>query len=206
MNFKTINNFITDEERIEIIGYADNPPKQSEIANEHIKKVNAGTNGWSVLCDFTKTSISTTASQFQGDSTLLETVPEIYHSIADRISSSLNISAEHVFFQYIALGVNGRVASHYDVGLPGFVTYKCNIVVSGPDVDVIHVDKSNMEIKPLDLYCFEANFYRHWMDSQDVRRIHLSYGFLIPYADLAWTPEDPRVRLSNRIWKAFIKE
>lgn len=202
MKIKNIRNFITSNEVEEIIQYS--PPKLKSIDNDHIKKVNEATNGWSILCDLTQTSVSKEVAKFQGDNTLVDKVPSIFHNLADRISSSLSISKEHVFFQYIVVGKQGEVKKHYDAGKPGFVTYKCNICVDGPELDVIYVDRNEVSINKLDLYCFEANFYKHWMNKNDCPRIHLSYGFLIPYVELGWSESDPRVRLSNRIWRAYI--
>lgn len=196
---------ITPEEQAEIILHAQNPPEQNEIINEHIREVNAKTKGWSILCDFTKTSVSSTVAKFQGDSTLVQEVPDIYHRLAHRIADKLHLSSEHLFFQLIVLGENGKVSPHYDAGLPGYITYKCNIYVQGPP-DVIFVDKNKIEIQELDLYHFEANLYKHWMEAKNIKRIHLSYGFLIPYKDLGWDADSPRVRLSNKIWKFFQKD
>lgn len=205
MNFKIKSNFISLEEQKEIVEYSNHQPIQQEIENEHIKNVNEEIKGWSVLCDFTQTELSKNVSKYQGDSTLVQEVPEIYHVLADRIAESLNISKDHVFFQYIVLGENGKVPSHYDVVFPGYITYKCNICVEGPSMDLVFVDKHQMLITSLDLYCFEANLYRHWMNTCSNRRIHLSYGFLLPYKELNWREDHPRVRMSNRIWKAFIE-
>ncbi len=157
INFKTIHDFITPGEQEEIAAYAMTPPDRNEIQNEHIKKVNAGTNGWSVLCDLTNTALSKTVSKFQGDSTAVESVPQVYHAISDRIASAVGVSKSHVFFQYIALGAGGRVPSHYDAGVPGHITYKCNVCVEGPELDHIYVDRAKVDIAPLDLYCFEAS-------------------------------------------------
>jgi hypothetical protein len=201
--FRSISNFISKEEVDVILAY--NPScKEVEISNEHIRTIAEATNGYTVLCDLTKSEVSKEVSEFQGDATLVDNVPSIFHELSDRISKTLSISAEHVFFQYIVLGPNGMVKKHYDAGKPGYVTYKCNICVSGPDKDVIWVDKSSLSIAPMELYCFEANLYKHWMDSVESSRVHLSYGFLIPYSELGWTEDSPRVRMSNRIWRAYI--
>jgi hypothetical protein len=203
MKFITVPYFITAEEASQIINF--NPPRQEVvIENEHIKTVNDATKGWSVLCDLTNTEVSNEVAKFQGDATLIEQVPEIFHELAERIAHKLSISSNHVFFQYIMVGGNGEVRKHYDAGKPGYITYKCNICVSGPSEDVVHVDDLDMLIGQHDLYCFEANLYKHWMDKSDQTRVHLSYGFLLPYSDLGWEENSPRIRLSNRIWRAYI--
>ena len=203
MKFKIIPNFISPEEQIEIIEFSKNKPK-FDIQNEHIKKINDYTKGWSILYDFSKTAISKNVSKFQGDATQIESAPSIFHNLSQRISDSLSIDKNNVFFQYIVLGATGQVYPHYDAGTPGYITYKCNIAVDGPKQDFIQVDKKTISFNNLDLYCFEANFYKHWMKASENPRIHLSYGFLIPYKTLGYDENSPRVKLSNRIWRAFI--
>jgi hypothetical protein len=161
--------------------------------------------GGTVLCDFSKNEITKSVIPYQGSGTFVDTVPELYHTLADRIRDTLHISDKNVFFQFVALGAGGRVHAHYDAGMPGYATYKCNICVSGPDEDSFFIDKSPITITPLSLYCFEANLYKHWMTVSDRPRIHLSYGFIVPNEDLGWDANSPRVRLGERIWKAFMQ-
>jgi len=78
------------------------------------------------------------------------------------------------------IGSGGEIRKHYDVGIPGYITYKCNICVSGPENDLIYAGKEFLTINPLSLYCFEANLYKHWMNSSPIPRMHLSYGFILP--------------------------
>lgn len=202
---KTINNFITTQEAEEILNSSFLREKKY-IENDHIREVNAATNGWTILYDITKTPISQEVSKFQGDTTQIASVPSIFITIADRISQSINISNENVFFQYISLGSGGQVKKHYDAGKPGYITYKCNICIDGPDIDCINVDRVSFPIRKFDLYCFEANLYKHWMEISDKNRIHLSYGFIIPCNDLGWKEKDPRIKLSNRIWSKYINQ
>lgn len=207
MQYKYITDFISVEERSEIISLGEQfePNECVEIANEHIKRINKETKGFSVLCDMTHSEVSSAIAKFQGDATVTNSMPTLFHLIADRIAAKIGISSDHIFCQYIKLGAGGRVQKHYDAGMPGFVTYKCNICISGPDPDFLFVDKSSFDLHLGDLYCFEANFYKHWMDQSESERVVLSYGFIIPLEELGYTESDPRVRLSNRIWKAFIK-
>lgn len=196
-----IHNFITEEESSLISNF--NFSHDNYIDNDHIREVNKATRGYSILCDMTQTDISREVSKSQGDNTLFEKTPPIFRDIGERIANTLQINKDHYFFQYIYLGDCGIVKPHYDAGMPGYITYKCNIFVNGPDLDSIYIDKNTYTIQKLDLYSFEANLYKHWMGSS-VPRIHLSYGFLLPYADLGWT-DCPRIRLSNRIWRTFIE-
>ena len=205
MNLKKVENFISPQEAETIIAFSSFNPVYT-IENEHIKSVNDETAGWSIMCDLTKSNLSKAISKFQGDGTLIESVPSIFHDLSHRIANVLAINQDHVFFQYIVLGINGMVRKHYDAGVPGFITYKCNICVDGPDKDSIYIDDSVINLTKFDLYAFEANLYKHWMDRSDVRRIHLSYGFMLPYDELGWNQDNPRVRLSNKLYDRYMKK
>jgi len=179
-------------------------PESGEIQNYHIKSVNEAVNGWSAMFDISHTPLTEEVVRFQGDGTLGFKYPSYYIELGHRIASAVGVSAENMFFQYIVVGAGGEVRKHYDAGKPGYVTYKCNVVVEGPLQDIVYVGDEVMHLTPSCLYCFEANLYKHWMTVIDSPRIHLSYGFIVPYADLGWDEHSPRVRLSNRIWKAYI--
>jgi hypothetical protein len=206
MNLKIVHDFLN---ATDCIGYAhfgySMQPSRTAIENEHIRKINDLTKGWTVLCDFSHTEITESIVRFQGDATIVPEVPTVFRELGNRISQTIGVSNEHSFFQFISLGSDGKVSTHYDAGIPGYVTYKCNICLDGPDIDAIFIDKSPVTIQPGDLYCFEANLYKHWMESNPKPRVHLSYGFIVPIETLGWSPDSPRVRLSNRIWKAFIE-
>ena len=98
----------------------------------------------------------------------------------------------------------GKIDPHYDASVEGYINYKCNLSVLSEDY-VMHIDKNEVLIQEGDLYCFEASLYKHWTDPFKSRRIFISFGFLLKYEELGRTPEDPRVRLSNRIAKYFQK-
>ena len=197
-------NFLNDKELKEILLFDKNNKENAEIKSKHIEKLNKEINGWSVLCNFSKTKECNQISKFQGDFTQTEEMPVVFKEISNKISSTLKIKDNHIFCQYISIGENGKVASHYDVGIPGFITYKCNICVMGPKEDVLTVAKENHIIKPNDLYCFEANFFKHHLKENTQARIHISYGFLLEYKDLNWKEDSPRVKLSNRIWNNLV--
>lgn len=208
MKYKHLKNFISASESSQIIEIGNylKPNENLEIENEHIRTINEGTNGFSILCDFSKTEISSSVAKFQGDATNVDTVPHLLHELAFRISEKTGISKDHVFCQYIKIGSNGKVMKHYDAGIPGYVTYKCNICVSGPEKDTLFIDDSEFSLELGDLYCFEANFYKHWVNSSETPRVLLSYGFILPIEELGYKESDSRVRLSNRIWKTFISK
>lgn len=204
MNFKLIENFISTSEIDEILKYGDTQQEvvASSIGNIHVKKINENLKGSSITCDMTCTEISSAASKYQGDATCVSSVPAIFHNIKDKIAS-IGIDKSHVFFQYLELKAGGKVPMHYDVAVPGYITYKCNVAVVGPEIDEIYIDKEVFPFPQRSLYCFEASLYKHWAIPSSVKRIVLSYGFLLPYSDLGWSTTDPRVKLSNRLWKKF---
>ena len=205
MNFKLIENFISAQEREEILEYSKSQKDvvPGDIKNVHVKAVNEQIKGSSITCDMTNTEVSKAASKYQGDSTCVTSVPELFYNIKDRISDEVKINKENVFFQFLQLKSGGAVPMHYDASAPGYITYKCNIPVIGPNTDDVHIDKSVFSFPMLSLYCFEANLYKHWANASDEKRIILSYGFIVPYADLGWKESDGRVRLSNKLWKKF---
>lgn len=203
MNFKLINDFISGAEKLEIKSF-NFVNKMDKIKNEHIKRLNEETYGCSALYDFSNTELTRYIGGFQGDATKIDEAPEIYYEIGKRIGDTLNLNQDHMFFQYIIVGPGGKVAPHYDAGVPGYATYKCNICVEGPKDDPIHVYKNSYHLNAGDLYCFEANMFKHWLPAGETKRVHLSYAFIIPNADLGWSEDHPKIRLANRIWKNFI--
>jgi hypothetical protein len=202
MKFVVQPDFITQDEVGIIKSYEK--PQIGEIQNYHIKSVNDAARGWTIMKDFSRTDASKEVTRFQGDGTLVEEVPVYFKDLGHRIARAVGVSDEHMFFQYIVIGPGGEIRKHYDAGKPGYITYKCNVCVEGPADDFIYVGDDVLSAKPLGLYCFEANLYKHWMDTSDVTRIVLSYGFLVPYDSLGWAEDSPRIRLSNRIWQAYI--
>jgi hypothetical protein len=96
----------------------------------------------------------------------------------------------------------GRIQPHYDAAIDGYINYKCNISVLSEDYKIF-IDQSSPIIEQKDLYCFEASLYKHWTEEFNLRRIFLSFGFLVPYNILGRSDNDPRVRLSRRIENYF---
>lgn len=45
--------------------------------------------------------------------------------------------------------------------------------------------------------------YKHWTEPFTMRRVIVSFGFILPYSDLGTSDSDYRVRLSKRIIKYF---
>jgi hypothetical protein len=69
----------------------------------------------------------------------------------------------------------------------------------------IFIGEDTLNISETDLYCFEASLYKHWTNEFKSRRVFLSFGFILPYENLGRDENDPRVRLSQRIYKYFQK-
>ncbi len=202
---KPIQDFISTEEQNEIIHWARTQDLPTEtVENEHVKAVHTSIDGFSVLHNFTKTDIATYISKFQGDSRQIDSVPEVLSNIRDRIAKKFSLDASHTFVQLIVMGKEGYVTTHYDAGIDGYITYKCNMNVVGPDEDTVYIDTTKITVRPKELYAFEANLFKHWVSTCGEERIVLSYGFLVPYADLEWELDDPRIRMAQRIAKKFM--
>lgn len=106
--------------------------------------------------------------------------------------------------QIVDMNKGGKIAAHYDASIGGIINYKCNISVLSDDYDFF-IDKEKINIKEKDMYCFEASLYKHWTEEFNNRRVFLSFGFLVPYSTTNRTENDPRVRLSKRIERYFMK-
>lgn len=129
-------------------------------------------------------------------------LPDIFFKLIDKISLSINTSLENCFLQIIKMKSGGKIARHYDTSLPGYINYKCNISLLSEDY-TLFTNGENIDVKENDLYSFEASLYSHWTEYFNQDRILLSYGFGLEYQTLGRTEEDPRVRMSNRIYKYF---
>ena len=176
----------------------------NDIRNDHIRKINEKIKGFSILCDMTESEISKTVSKFQGDSTIIHSVPALFREIKDKISHEIKINKNNVFFQIIKMNTSGEVAPHYDASIIDYINYKCNIQIKGNSE--VGIGKELISVEEKELYCFEASLYKHFVEPVKEETILLSYGFLVPIADLSRTESDPRVRMSNRIWRRFISE
>jgi hypothetical protein len=202
-----IKNFITDSEANQIINWIDTIDYDQDIKNHHISEVAKHLNGKSFMFDLSNTEITNyITSEQSGENVICSGVPDIISNLVGRIATSLNIPKDNVFLQAIYMNKGGVVKPHYDVGLKGYINYKCNISVLSEDY-VFVVDGDKMNIQQKDLYCFEASLFKHWTEkSFDNKRILLSFGFVLPYSVLGKSSDDPRVRLSNRLEKYFQKK
>jgi hypothetical protein len=202
-NHKVIKGFLHPEESREILGWVDSLDVEQIITNHHIKEVRKNLNGNSYMFNVSKTPETNYIAEFQSSGNVIEKdPPPIIYSLINRISSSIGISKDRVFFQVIDMNKGGKVNPHYDSSIKGYINYKCNISVLSDDYN-FYVDGHTFNVKEGDLYCFEASLYKHWSDIFESRRVLLSFGFVLPYAELGRKEDDPRVRLSRRILRYF---
>lgn len=204
-NHKIVHQFITNEEKNEIISFVDTLNLQQQITNNHIKSVAAGLNGNVYMFDFTKTDISGALSNYQSSENVHEhQLPKLLTELKDRISETIGISKDHVFLQILDMNKGGKIVAHYDSAHHNYITYKCNISILAHDYELF-IDATTLPITERDLYCFEASLFKHWTNEFNSRRILLSYGFILPMEELGRNGDDPRIRLSNRIVRHFQK-
>lgn len=203
MNLHSIHNFITEEDRSSVLEWGYQNEAHVSIENSHIKHIHDALKGFSLICDLSHTPVTDYICRFQGDSTMIDQVPSVISAIGDSIAERLGLNTDHRFVQFIGMKAGGEVKAHYDACYPGYVTYKCNVQVSGSGVEKVYVDTSVIVPPVRGLYCFEASLYKHWIDPCSADASLLSYGFVVPYKDLGWSANSPRVRLSERIFQKF---
>jgi hypothetical protein len=199
-----INEFITIEEKEEIISFVNSINYKPKFTNEHIKEVADKLCGASYMFDITKTNVSSYLSNFQSSNNICDhKLTDIFYIIMNRISDKLYIPTDNVFLQILDMDRGGIITPHYDTSIDGYINYKCNISVLSEDY-TLNVDKDVIDVSERDLYSFEASLYKHWTENKFTeRRILLSYGFGLTYEQLGRNDNDPRVRLSKRINKYF---
>ncbi len=203
-NNKIINNFITDEEVKNILLWVDEIDHIPNTNHHHIVEVRKDLKGYSHMYDISKTDLTKFVTEKQsGDDVVQIKLPEIFNEILKKISKTVEIPIDNSYLQIVDMNKGGTIKAHYDIGIDGYINYKCNISVLSDSYE-LNVDKHVFKINPKDLYCFEASLYKHWTEKEfNSRRVLLSYGFLIPYEKLGRNENDPRVRLSKRIQKYF---
>lgn len=202
-NHKVIKDFLSIDERKSIIDWVKSIDFTQSITNQHIKEVRSNLNGNSYMFDISKTYETRKISEFQSSGNVVEQeVPDFIYSLINRISETIKIPKDRVFFQVLDMNSGGKVKAHYDATVDGFINYKCNISVLSNNYD-FYIDKDIMNIDEGDLYCFEASLYKHWSEEFKFDRILLSFGFILTYSELDRNEDDPRVRLSKRIEKYF---
>ena len=203
-NHQIIKGFLTQSERKSILSFVDTINAQILLSDHHLKHLIGKINGASYMYDISKTGLTERITRYQsGGHVMDESLPEIFNRLIEKITTAIKIPKEHCFLQIVDMDKGGKIEKHYDAAFNGFINYKCNISILSEDYDFC-VDGETVKVNEGDLYCFEASLYKHWTPNPfHSRRVLLSFGFMIPYADLNRTCDDPRIRLSNRIEKYF---
>ncbi len=205
MNIKHYDSFISNYEKEyiktyvkELVNTLIKEEFKSNEQNIHIGTLLKELRGMSLSYDFSKTSISKKIATYQGAE--INSIDRLLIDIRNRITSTLKISSENSFLQIVGSDKNGIVNPHYDASIKGYINFKCNIHIDGDDY-ISTIDNKQFNITTGDLYTFEASLFKHSTSTLTSERIILSYGFLIPYKELGWRENDPRVRMSERISK-----
>ena len=203
-NHKIVPDFITEAERDEILNAIDEFNYEQNIKNKHIKCVAEQLKGNAMMFDISQTHISNYLASFQSGGNVLSfnSLTPIFKNILSRIESKTNYPTTDSFLQIIDMEKGGKIAAHYDTSYKNRITYKCNISVLSEDYDLF-IGNNTLAVKERDLYCFEASLFKHWTLPFQSRRVLLSYGFSLPLNLLNRSENDPRVRMSNRIFKYF---
>ncbi len=202
-NYKIIHNFISDSEVKQIVEWVESLPNKGGDPNYHLSEISKDLKGKSCIIDISNTSLTNYITNFQSVSEVLKIeVPNFISEIFNRISVSVGIPTDNIFIQAVDMSKGGKITPHYDASIDGYINYKCNISVLSDDYDIFIGDNS-LKVTKKDLYCFEASLYKHWTKEFNSRRVFLSFGFILPYNILDRNELDPRVRLSQRIFKYF---
>lgn len=199
---KIIENFITDSEVDQVLDCVDDIDHNIDTDYHHMVELTKELKGNSHMYDISNTALTNYVTKKQsGDDVVNKSLPKIFYDLLERISDELEIPTDNSYLQIVDMNKGGRIKNHYDVGVDGYVNFKCNISVLSEDYE-LDIDNSIFKIKQKDLYAFEASLYRHGTNKEFTsRRVLLSYGFLVPYERLGRSKDDPRVRLSRRIQK-----
>ncbi len=197
---------MNDHDGDEILSWVDKIKHEETGNNYHVNEVAKMLNGKSFMFDLSKSELTKFISSEQsGENVINESVPTIITRLVDKISQKIQIPDDNVFLQVLDMQSGGTIKPHYDVAVPGFINFKCNLSVLSEDYSVC-IENNIFKISEKDLYCFEASLYKHWtMLPFNSRRVLLSFGFILPLSSLQRSEDDPRVRLSNRIQKYFQK-
>jgi hypothetical protein len=200
-SYKIIHNFISDSEVKQIVDWVESLPSEGGDPNYHLSEISKDLKGNSCIIDISNNELTNYITSFQSVSEVLKIgVPDFISEIFNRISLTIGIPKDNIFIQAVDMSKGGRITPHYDASIDGHINYKCNISVLSDDYDIFIGDDS-LKVTQKDLYCFEASLYKHWTNEFNSRRVFLSFGFILPYNVLNRNESDPRVRLSQRIFK-----
>ena len=201
--YKLNKKFITKDEASQIVSWVESVNHGGNDSNYHLTELSKTLNGKSYMFDISNTPLTNYITKYQSTSDVSrEPLPGFIYKIIDRISEEFNFPKDNIFLQAVDMSKGGKITPHYDASIDGYINYKCNISILSEDYELF-LDKESIGIEETDLYGFEASLYKHWTNEFNSRRVFLSFGFILPYEILNRTENDPRVRLSKRIWKYF---
>jgi len=201
-----MRDFISEEESIKIVNWVDLLNPTGDDSNYHLLELSKELKGKSCIFDVSNTYLTNYITKFQSISDVSkEELPLFIYDIIERISKEFNFPKDNIFLQAVDMRRGGKINPHYDAAVDGYINYKCNISVLSDDYELF-IGNESININERDLYCFEASLYKHWTNEFASRRVFLSFGFILPYATLNRSENDPRVRLSKRIKKYFQSE
>ena len=201
-NHKIIKNFISKNEIDPIIDWVNSIKHIQKTEYVHLIEIAKALNGNSHMFDISKNDLTKKVTTMQsGNDVMSEGVPEFITELIDRVAESVGVPTQNVFMQVVDMNKGGKIKVHYDIGINGYIVYKCNLSVLSEEYQFM-VGEDVIDVNQGDLYSFEASLYKHWTENEfNSRRVLLSFGFLLPYETLGRTENDPRVRLSKRIEK-----
>ena len=205
MKLVVLRSFLGRDRLDELAGQVSSLTRpQARVENNHIGTVGSDLMGESHIYDISKTSESSYLAGFQSSGNTLDgsLLPPCLVLLSEQVAEAAAIPPVNRFLQVVRMGPGGRIRRHYDTALPGLVNFKCNISLISEDY-TINLDKVSIDVRQGDLYCFEASLYAHWSGTFSMPRVLLSYGFGVPYGELGRTSADPRVRMSERIYRHF---
>ena len=204
-NYKIKKNFVTDQEVDLIIEWLDTLNHTGNDSNHHLTELGKSLNGNSYIFDISKTEITKVITKLHSISDVSNDIlPDFIQNIFDRISIEFNLPKNNIYLQAVDMNKGGKINAHYDAAIDGYINFKCNISIKSEPYK-FYLDKEILDIEEKDIYCFEASLYKHWTEEFNSRRVFLSFGVIIQYETMNRNENDPRVRLSRRVTKYFLK-
>jgi hypothetical protein len=204
-NYKIKKNFVTEEEVNLIIEWINTLNHTGNDSNHHLTELGKSLNGKPYIFDISKTDITKVITKLHSIRDVsTELLPDFIYKIFDRISIEFNLPKDNIYLQAVDMNKGGKINPHYDAGINGYINYKCNISIKSEPYK-FYLENEIIDIEEKDIYCFEASLYKHWTNEFNSKRVFLSFGIIIPYETMNRSENDPRVRLSKRISKYFLK-
>lgn len=207
---KYIENFITEEERKEMHNWVINqkPVAPQEIPDAvrciHDDNINedGSVNGLTWAFCFCDTEIGLATFEYNGKDVEINSVPQLFWELRDRIADTLEIPKTHSSMSIWRMYKGAFIRPHYDPVYPGYVLVKANICVLSPEDNSVIVNKENRKLEERSLNAMEVSLYKHEVKPVKGERINFCYGFVVPCEVLGWDIDCTRVRRSIKQWEA----